>query len=411
MGRRVTKTKKKVKSKNKQSASKDESAKAEGSKKKPTAIHEALRQNVETHKPAEAAKYTVSQLLAKAEEYIDTFEFEMAQKFCQRALELEPDNVQALETSGTLLLELGELDSARHCFGRAIEVSPDDGYSKFMNMGQLLGGADAIKCFGRGLELMMKEQEQQTQGGGAGDASTQTKAPVTDRDVSNAHCSMAEIYLTDACFVTEAEERCRHHLDEAIKRDGDNPEAHHLLASFFLSKDEPEVSVMSPLMNAKAAIEKGISLWLPQMKELVKPDGPAVDPIEVCAVSYPARINATKILIELEKYDDASEVLELLLDEEDEVVEVWYLLGWLNYLQGADCHTNARYYLLKAQRVATKVGCEDEAILQHIDELVQELGPGEDDENEDEEGKEGEDDEMDSDSEEEGEEGKMDMDH
>ena len=36
---------------------------------------------------------------------------------------------------------------------------------------------------------------------------------------------------------------------------------------------------------------------------------------------------------------------------------------------------------------------------------------GEDDENEDEEGKEGEDDEMESDSEEEGEEGKMDMDH
>ena len=50
----------------------------------------------------------------QAEEYIDTFEFEMAQKFCQRALELEPDNVQALETCGTLLLELGELDSARH---------------------------------------------------------------------------------------------------------------------------------------------------------------------------------------------------------------------------------------------------------------------------------------------------------
>jgi len=60
------------------------------------------------------------------------------------------------------------------------------------------------------------------------------------------------VWMTDTVvvdsFVTEAEERCRHHLDEAIKRDGDNPEAHHLLASFFLSKDEPEVSVMSPLM-------------------------------------------------------------------------------------------------------------------------------------------------------------------
>lgn len=53
-------------------------------------------------------------LCFQAEEYIDMFEFEMAQKFCQRALELEPDNVQALETCGTLLLELGELKSAKH---------------------------------------------------------------------------------------------------------------------------------------------------------------------------------------------------------------------------------------------------------------------------------------------------------
>ena len=34
-------------------------------------------------------KYSVSQLLDKAEEYIDQFEFQLAQKFCQRALELE----------------------------------------------------------------------------------------------------------------------------------------------------------------------------------------------------------------------------------------------------------------------------------------------------------------------------------
>ena len=33
--------------------------------------------------------------------------------------------------------------------------------------------------------------------------------------------------------------------------------------------------------SAKEAIEKGVSLWLPQMKEVVKPDGAAVDPVEV----------------------------------------------------------------------------------------------------------------------------------
>lgn len=49
----------------------------------------------------------------QAEEYIDTFEFEMAHKFCARALEIDPDNTRVLQTSGTLLLELGDMENAK----------------------------------------------------------------------------------------------------------------------------------------------------------------------------------------------------------------------------------------------------------------------------------------------------------
>ena len=37
---------------------------------------------------------------------MDTYNYEMAQKFCQRALEIDNDNVRALETTATLLLEV-----------------------------------------------------------------------------------------------------------------------------------------------------------------------------------------------------------------------------------------------------------------------------------------------------------------
>ena len=50
----------------------------------------------------------------QAEQLIDEFNYELAQKFCQRALEMEPDNVRALETSSSLLLELGDMESAKH---------------------------------------------------------------------------------------------------------------------------------------------------------------------------------------------------------------------------------------------------------------------------------------------------------
>ena len=49
----------------------------------------------------------------QVEEYIDSFQYELAQKFCQRALEMEPDNLRALETAGSLLLELGNTEAAK----------------------------------------------------------------------------------------------------------------------------------------------------------------------------------------------------------------------------------------------------------------------------------------------------------
>ena len=60
-------------------------------------------------------------LLFQAEECIDRFEYEVAQKFCQRALEQEADNIRALETSGTLLLELGNTDGAKQVYNRPVK--------------------------------------------------------------------------------------------------------------------------------------------------------------------------------------------------------------------------------------------------------------------------------------------------
>ena len=51
--------------------------------------------------------------MLQATEAIDSFNYELAQKFCQRALEIEPDNTRVLETSGTLLLEMGNVDAAK----------------------------------------------------------------------------------------------------------------------------------------------------------------------------------------------------------------------------------------------------------------------------------------------------------
>jgi hypothetical protein len=44
--------------------------------------------------------------LDRAESFIEEYNYEMAQKFCQRALEMDADNVRALEACASLLLEV-----------------------------------------------------------------------------------------------------------------------------------------------------------------------------------------------------------------------------------------------------------------------------------------------------------------
>lgn len=43
-----------------------------------------------------------------------------------------------------------------------MEVNPDTGHSKYMYLGQLFEGAEAIQFFQKGIELMVKEREAQS---------------------------------------------------------------------------------------------------------------------------------------------------------------------------------------------------------------------------------------------------------
>ncbi|XP_064455312.1 uncharacterized protein LOC135366521 [Ornithodoros turicata] len=314
----------------------------------------------------------VDELLNLADSSMNELQFEAAKEFCERVLQLEPDNIKALETLSTILLEIGDPTSAMEVLQKMISLQPDTGFRKYLSMAQLSGGKDALRCYSKGaaiIEQQIHEKENCV-------SETVSENIDLNRELSSVYCAMAEVYMTDCCFDEDAEEKCSTLIEKGISADPSNPEALQCKVNFLLVKGQNE--------EAKGLMERSLSLWLPRYQSIRenKTASEDVDPVEVCSLSYSSRVDASKLLIELEMYDEAGDILDGLVEEDDEVVDVWYLLGWLNYLRGEDYRGNARFYLNRAKEVAAKVQFDDEDEIRHIGELLAEIGDDDDDDDE-----------------------------
>lgn len=216
--------------------------------------------------------------------------------------------------------------------------------------------------------------------------------------LSTCYCAMAESYLTDlwcvllsnffferltanSSYDDDAEARCEEFCGLAIRTQPRNPEALQLLSSLRMSQQKPD--------EAKEAIMQGLSLWYrPREERIIVPadgakaddDDEWVDEVEddddpgltgELVPSYEVRISTIRLLLELGLHDIALDIAELLLREDDEVVQVWYLCGWASYLKGD--REEALHYLTHVGELYNQLGCDDEDLLKHTHELLAEL--------------------------------------
>ena len=102
------------------------------------------------------------------------------------------------------------------------------------------------------------------------------------------HCSFSE----------GASEKCYAACSKAIELSPSNPEAHQVMASCLLSQGNEE--------GAKESVMKGVSLWLPsRVGGASSSEGASVVAASSLSSAPPyfSRINAVKILLEVQEYE------------------------------------------------------------------------------------------------------------
>ncbi|KAI1387085.1 TPR domain-containing protein [Hypoxylon trugodes] len=346
------------------------------------------------------------QVLVKAAEYqLQEGNVQDAATLAEKALDQSSagsdDELSSLNLLGQINLEAGEFEAAREYFLRAVAVDEDGskdeavggGPEKFLCLAQLSGegGKDSVKWFEKGAAALKKQIQTFEEARRKSDEQV-ILLDELKKKLAMTLCSVAEVYMTDLSWEEDAEQRCEVLVTEATMVAPDFAETWQTLANVRISQSRAE--------DAKAALTRSLVLW----KDL-PPEDPAVP-------DFPSRVGLARLLMEVDMEQEAIEVLERLVSEDDQSVEVWYLGGWGLYVTGEKQRSNkpneedwkaswisSRVWLNQCQHLYKLQDYEDDRLGEHAKELLaliaKELGEGpagendedewEDDDNSDEE--------------------------
>lgn len=238
-------------------------------------------------------------LVQRAEDSMAAFDVESAVGALEAALAAWPECVAALDALSSVLLETGRGEEALPLLRRSAALCPGENAGKWMMIGQLLTGREALDHFARGVAIMDAEakalQAAEAAAPGALPARRERLRALA-REISSGACSMAELYTTDLCFEPEAEAECERLLQLAIGADAANAEAFYALVSLRLIRGRRE--------DAARYLDRCLRLLAEAAER-----GDDVAEAERGG-SADLLVNVAKAAFELERYEEAAHLLE-----------------------------------------------------------------------------------------------------
>lgn len=107
-------------------------------------------------------------------------------------------DARALEIKAVALLESGgDVEVVRELLQAAIAADPDDGHSKYLYLGQISEGHEAVEHISAGIHVLDAECGRLHQ------AQMHEALLAAQSEISAAFCSLAEVYLTELWWVGE----------------------------------------------------------------------------------------------------------------------------------------------------------------------------------------------------------------
>ena len=238
------------------------------------------------------------------------------------------DSEEIEERVGFALAEAGFPEQALEVLERAAAFRPATGHEKFMYMSQMMEGEAALLMAMRGMRILEAAVHDMEKRPAAAEVDARLRRKRAD--LCSAICAMSEIHLDRTAFddggdaeYGERDEAVVEQLRRACQLDPKSPEPLQVLASLRLSMgmhDEARELLMESMSKWSIDSSKGDRDAGGMDVDGEDEDGDAADADaddERDVLSIEFRFTTANLLLELEEEEEAIEVLEELLEEEN----------------------------------------------------------------------------------------------
>ena len=362
-------------------------------------------------------KHSTDDLVKRGHAAMTSFNPELAVEFYGRALEQDTTNCDVMDSLADALLQIGDHENALPLLQRSIAIEPAGSPYKHIYLGQMLVDREALDSYERAIALLIRDYAA-AQENIADTMSMDVDEPIPvelnkrsnpsllKKQLAKAYCNVADLFLTDLAEDEGAEHACQEALLKAHNVDPTCLDVQQTLASLRLSQCKPAEACdimsavcsrviralqMSQQETIMGTLQKGAAKGQTQAQALAQAQtvfggaaaaGAAAGmPEEECPEHHFCMATA-KLVVECcetrpSMSDEAMELLALLLEEDDENTELWYIMGVAALsakpadIETASFHLNKAKSMVMDEQERTGEDCSDQLCM--IDEKLTEV--------------------------------------
>jgi tetratricopeptide (TPR) repeat protein len=218
------------------------------------------------------------------------------------------DKSMVYDMLAQVLIEEGQdFQAAVALLQESESFTPMSNHERLVTLAQLHEAEQALAYYEQGLTIIEQEMAELGDEHEYEDADSMEMRAEMKQVACNIMVSMAELYVTDLCDEETAESECTRLLETAQSLTNTNPEVYRALGNLRMIQGNTEQAVVD---SKKAAA---------LLQALIEAGQPIPE--------FLPRVELANQLMELECWQESTELFVMLLDEDEAIAELWYHAG------------------------------------------------------------------------------------